>query len=135
MTTLEPDGFVMIRGVFSAEESAEIAAELEAALRRPEAQANGAISGASTGVYAARNVLALWPRAGGIWRRPALRDPLAELFGERFGLVRVLYFDKPPEQSWALPWHKDLTIAVRDNRLPSDRFAKPTTKAGVPHVE
>jgi ectoine hydroxylase-related dioxygenase (phytanoyl-CoA dioxygenase family) len=34
-----------------------------------------------------------------------------------------------------LPWHKDLTIAVRANRLPSTHFTKPTTKAGVPHVE
>ncbi len=34
-----------------------------------------------------------------------------------------------------MPWHKDLTIAVRDNRLPSSHFAKPTRKAGVPHVE
>src|SRR5262249_58384817 len=50
-------------------------------------------------------------------------------------LVRVLFFDKPPERSWALPWHKDLTVAVRDNRLPSRHFAKPTRKAGVPHVE
>lgn len=132
---LDPDGYSVLRRVFSDAESAEIATELEAALQSPEAAANGAISGASTGVYAARNVLALWPRAGELWRRRALRDPLSELLGERFGLVRVLYFDKPPEQSWALPWHKDLTIAVRDNRLPSERFAKPTTKAGVPHVE
>jgi ectoine hydroxylase-related dioxygenase (phytanoyl-CoA dioxygenase family) len=28
-----------------------------------------------------------------------------------------------------------MTIAVRDNRLPGTRFARPTTKAGVPHVE
>jgi ectoine hydroxylase-related dioxygenase (phytanoyl-CoA dioxygenase family) len=51
--------------------------------------------------------------------------------GGQAGLVRVLYFDKPPGQSWA----KDTAIAVRDNRLPSSIFAKPTTKAGVPHVE
>ena len=60
---------------------------------------------------------------------------LAQVLGPRFGLVRTLYFDKPPERSWALPWHKDLTIAVRDNRLPSRHFLRPTTKAGVPHVE
>jgi ectoine hydroxylase-related dioxygenase (phytanoyl-CoA dioxygenase family) len=34
-----------------------------------------------------------------------------------------------------LPWHKDLAIAVEDNRLPSDQFRRPTTKYGVPHVE
>jgi ectoine hydroxylase-related dioxygenase (phytanoyl-CoA dioxygenase family) len=47
----------------------------------------------------------------------------------------VLYFDKPPGRSWALPWHKDLTIAVQDNTRPSTHFGKPTRKAGVPHVE
>jgi ectoine hydroxylase-related dioxygenase (phytanoyl-CoA dioxygenase family) len=50
-------------------------------------------------------------------------------------LVRALFFDKPPDQTWALPWHKDLTIAVRDNQRPSRHFTKPTRKAGVPHVE
>ncbi len=47
----------------------------------------------------------------------------------------MLYFDKPPERTWSLPWHKDLTIAVRDNTPASQVFARPTTKAGVPHVE
>ena len=49
--------------------------------------------------------------------------------------MRILFFDKPPRQTWALPWHKDLTVSVRDNRLPSRHFNKPTRKAGVPHVE
>jgi ectoine hydroxylase-related dioxygenase (phytanoyl-CoA dioxygenase family) len=45
-----------------------------------------------------------------------------------------LYFDKPPGEGWALPWHRDMTVAVKAHgRLGT--FAKPTTKAGVPHVE
>jgi ectoine hydroxylase-related dioxygenase (phytanoyl-CoA dioxygenase family) len=60
---------------------------------------------------------------------------LAGVLGPHFGLVRGLFFDKPPARSWALPWHKDMTIAVKDNRVPSRHFAKPTMKAGVPHVE
>ena len=55
--------------------------------------------------------------------------------GPDFGLVRGLYFDKPPAHTWSLPWHKDMTLAVRNNRLPSREFSKPTTKVGVPHVE
>ena len=47
----------------------------------------------------------------------ALASALQTALGPGLGLVRVLYFDKPPGQSWALPWHKDLTIAVRANRL------------------
>jgi ectoine hydroxylase-related dioxygenase (phytanoyl-CoA dioxygenase family) len=64
-----------------------------------------------------------------------LLNALRAILGERFGLVRVLYFDKPPGESWALPWHKDLAIAVVDNQLPSTHFERPTVKYGVPHVE
>jgi ectoine hydroxylase-related dioxygenase (phytanoyl-CoA dioxygenase family) len=65
----------------------------------------------------------------------ALDQILREVLGKELGLVRGLYFDKPPQKSWALPWHQDRAIAVKNNKLPSADFAKPTTKAGVPHVE
>jgi ectoine hydroxylase-related dioxygenase (phytanoyl-CoA dioxygenase family) len=77
----------------------------------------------------------LWPAAAAVWRQPPLPDVLRAILGPAFGMVRVLYFDKHPDQTWALPWHKDLTIAVRDTHRPSPSFTKPTTKAGVPHVE
>jgi ectoine hydroxylase-related dioxygenase (phytanoyl-CoA dioxygenase family) len=53
---------------------------------------------------------------------------------ERGGIVRGLYFDKPAGTGWALPWHRDTTIAIKAHGL-FGRFAKPTVKAGVPHVE
>jgi hypothetical protein len=116
---------------FSPRECAAIAEGIDASIR----SGGAAIRGGDGTVYAARNVLEAWPRAAEVWRMPALVGPMRELLGDEFGLVRVLYFDKPPGNSWALPWHKDLTIAVRNNRLPSERFRKPTAKAGVPHVE
>ncbi|MCH5372813.1 MAG: phytanoyl-CoA dioxygenase family protein, partial [Planctomycetes bacterium] len=33
------------------------------------------------------------------------------------------------------PWHKDRTVAVKENDLPCGCFCKPTQKAGIPHVE
>jgi ectoine hydroxylase-related dioxygenase (phytanoyl-CoA dioxygenase family) len=48
-------------------------------------------------------------------------------------VVRVLYFDKPPGHSWALPWHKDYSLAVTAHGR-TGAFTKPTVKAGVPHV-
>src|SRR4051794_18434178 len=128
---LERDGFVTLGAVYGAEAVARLLASLEAAL----AQGDLAIRGDEGAVYAARNVLAWWPEAAEVWKASPLREALAEALGPAMGLVRALYFDKPPGQSWALPWHKDLTIAVRDNRLPSNHFRAPTTKAGVPHVE
>jgi hypothetical protein len=98
--------------------------------------ANGStLRSADGSIYGARNLLQLWPPVIDAWQHAPLPEILAEVLGPAFGLVRVLYFDKPPEQSWALPWHKDMAIAVRNNRLPSDQFGKPTFKAGVPHVE
>jgi hypothetical protein len=132
---LETDGYRVLPGVFSSAEVAEMIAGLDAAWRAP-AGADPAIRGHEEGsIYAARNVLALWPPAATVWHRWPLADALAHVLGPAFGLVRVLFFDKPPGQSWALPWHKDLTIAVRNNRLSCTHFAKPTLKAGVPHVE
>ncbi|HYH64656.1 MAG TPA: phytanoyl-CoA dioxygenase family protein, partial [Urbifossiella sp.] len=58
---------------------------------------------------------------------------LAEL-GPGAGVVRGLFFDKPPGHGWALAWHKDFTVAVRAHG-PLGRFRKPTTKAGIPHLE
>lgn len=128
---VERDGFTVLREAFSAAEVEAMRAGLGAAL---ESGGTGVL-GEAGGIYAARNVLSLWPRAAEVWRRPALLNALTGVLGPRFGLVRALFFDKPPEQSWALPWHKDVTIAVHDNRRPSPHFRKPTRKAGVPHVE
>jgi hypothetical protein len=131
---LERDGYAELAGVFDEAAVDAMADELGTALVGPAAN-ESAIRSETGVVYAARNVLKLWPRAATIWRVPLICNALSAVLGPGFGLVRALFFDKPPEQSWALPWHKDLTIAVRENRRPSPRFTKPTRKAGVPHVE
>jgi hypothetical protein len=128
---VQRDGYTTLPVVFSPAEVDSMLSTIEAALEG----ADPAIRGDDGAVYAARNVLQLFPDVATAWRRPPLPEMLYRLLGPCFGLVRVLYFDKPPGQSWALPWHKDLTIAVRDNRLPSKQFRRPTRKAGVPHVE
>jgi hypothetical protein len=132
MSELERDGLVLLPEVYTAAEVAAMRAALESALGTND---EPAIRGEEGAVYAARNVLVLWPEVATVWKKEPLAEMLRVALGPDVGLVRVLYFDKPPGQSWALPWHKDLTVAVRDNRLPSARFRRPTTKAGVPHVE
>ena len=127
------DGCAVLPGVLSRQEAEEAARDLGAALLATQEEAP--LRSEAGPVYAARNVLSVWPETGTIWRRPGLLEVLRGVLGEGFGLVRVLFFDKPPGQTWALGWHKDLTIAVRDNGIPSRRLTKPTRKAGVPHVE
>ncbi len=55
------------------------------------------------------------------------------LIGEKAFPVRAVAFDKTPDMNWALAWHQDRTIAVRE-RIEVDGFGPWSTKAGVPHV-
>ncbi len=85
-------------------------------------------------IYASRNVLELCPDVVAAWREPRLLQFVLDVLGADAGLVRGLYFDKPPEQTWALPWHKDLTITVREDcEVPG--YSTPRQRAGVWHCE
>lgn len=48
--------------------------------------------------------------------------------------ARAIYFDKTPGTNWLVPWHQDLTIAVR-HRKEVEGFGPWSTKEGVPHVQ
>lgn len=124
-------GFAIIPGVYSAEESATAADKLTSDF---ENESGSDVLSSRGSVYAARNLIDTAPWLTVFWNRPPLVDVLRHMLGDEFGLVRILFFDKPSDRSWSLPFHKDMTIAVRDNSIPSG-FSKPTVKAGVPHVE
>jgi len=54
--------------------------------------------------------------------------------GEKVFPVRAVYFDKNQSNNWALGWHQDRTIAVKERSdLPG--FTKWTMKNNVQHVE
>jgi hypothetical protein len=131
---LARDGYRLLTHVFSSRECRELIDSLTAALesRRHDPATLKRQNGV---IYGARNLLDLFPPARELWRRPPLIELLTCALGPRCGLVRGLYFDKPPQSTWSLPWHQDRTIAVTDNTIPSPRFNCPTKKAGVPHIE
>jgi ectoine hydroxylase-related dioxygenase (phytanoyl-CoA dioxygenase family) len=132
MNDLERDGFAWIRGAYSHSETEAMLRELQAALA---ADASSVLAGSRGPAYGARNLLRMWPNAiEWLSRCAPLASILREALGPNAGVVRGLYFDKPPGHSWALPWHRDYTIAVKQHRTVPG-FAKPTVKAGVPHVE
>jgi hypothetical protein len=131
---IEREGFALLQRVYSAAECAALVAGLEQALANCSDDA-AALRRRGGSLYGARNVLQWFPAAREMWRRQPLTELLRDVLGPDVRLVRGLYFDKPPTATWSLPWHRDLTIAVRDNSLPSTRFTHPTRKAGVPHVE
>ncbi len=48
--------------------------------------------------------------------------------------VRAIYFDKSPEKNWLVPWHQDLTLALRA-RAEAPGFGPWSVKDGIPHVQ
>ena len=125
-------GYVMLQGVFSVPEIDSFAQRLSAAL---EAHRDTSTLQSRGQIYGSRNLLETFPEIASLMRHPSLRKFSTAVLGADAGVVRALYFDKPPNRSWSLPWHKDRTIAVKRNDLPTELFHKPTAKAGVPHVE
>lgn len=129
--TLENDGFYTISAALSDLQCDQLLSQIEAA-----SESNSASIRSSKGtVYAARNLIGSLTQLVSLIKSTRLNIHLQNVLGDGCGLVRVLYFDKPSDRSWSLPMHKDLTIAVEDNSLPSTNFSKPTRKSGVDHVE
>ena len=131
---LSVDGFTILRKVFTRYECLQIARELQDVLSHCSDEATS-LRRSNGAIYGARNLIAIFPAAKAWWQKAVLIDFLTQILGPEFGLVRGLFFDKPPDGNWSLPWHQDLTIAVADHTLPSEHFRNRTKKAGVPHVE
>ncbi len=48
--------------------------------------------------------------------------------------VRAIYFDKSADANWLVPWHQDLTLALRE-RIETPGFGPWSVKEGIPHVQ
>lgn len=123
----EARGYAVVPGVVGPREVSALARAVDGAgdgravLRR-----EGALYGmrdALRGVAEVRDLARSGPMLGLV--RPVL--------GPGAFAVRALLFDKTPGANWGVPWHQDLTIAVRE-RVEAPGFGPWTTKAGIVHV-
>lgn len=85
-------------------------------------------------LYAVRRLAQVVPQARELAGSPALLRMLQPFLGPRPRLVRSLLFDKLPGANWLVPWHQDLTIAVR-SRVETPGFGPWSVKDGVVHVQ
>jgi len=65
---------------------------------------------------------------------PKILGLLEDLLGAEPLPVRSIFFDKTPEVNWLVPWHQDLSIAVKQ-RLDVPGYGPWSMKDGVPHVQ
>jgi ectoine hydroxylase-related dioxygenase (phytanoyl-CoA dioxygenase family) len=124
---IDRDGFAVVENVLGL---AEVLA-LADALERARSEATSLRRGGS--VYGMRDVLRRVPEVRLLAESPALLALVRPVLGPDAFAVRGLVFDKTPEANWNVPWHRDLTIAVRQRR-DAPGFGPWTTKAGIAHV-
>ena len=65
---------------------------------------------------------------------PGIVQLTAAILGADCFAVRGILFDKTQRGNWKVPWHQDLTIAVRSKRDVAG-FGPWSVKAGIPHVQ
>lgn len=132
VSQLEREGWLVLPKVLPVADCRKVAAEVAETLAKRKGDA---IQAKHRRVVGGRNLLGRWDG----WRRllesPRLESFVRQVLGVDAGVVRILYFDKPPGQGWSLAMHQDRTIAVQQHLTRAAPFAKPTRKAGVPHVE
>lgn len=84
-------------------------------------------------VFAVRNLLSI-PAIARWATSPSVRDLIEPILGPAAFAVRGILFDKTPTANWKVPWHQDLSIAVKQ-RVETPGFGPWSSKAGVPHVQ
>ncbi len=129
---LPKNGFTILVDVMTPTDCAGLIDEITRAF---EARPDDAIGAGKGRVVGGRNLIDAWSGWRAITDKAVIGEFIGEHLGGAAGLVRILYFDKPPGRGWSLSLHRDRTIAVSQHQQPPDPFSKPTVKAGVPHVE
>ena len=80
-----------------------------------------------------RNLLAV-PAVAAAAASAAVRAIVEPVLGTTARPVRGILFDKTPAANWKVPWHQDLSVAVK-SRVDAAGYGPWSVKAGVPHVQ
>lgn len=124
----ERDGFGILENILDAETVLCLRNEL--ANLKP----SNSVSRRNETIYGARNLLNLSPAVREFSKSAKVRKLAENFLGENARVVRAIFFDKTPDANWKVPWHQDLTIAVREKR-DARGFSAWTRKAGIEHVQ
>lgn len=125
----ERDGYAILEGVATPD---QVAALLEATAGYAAGSHDGRLDRRGE-VYGGRDLLWRVPEAARLARSREILAIAEAILGPGAFPVRGLFFDKTPTVNWNLPWHQDLTIAVRERRDASG-FGPWTLKGGIPHA-
>ncbi len=123
--TLELDGFRVAPAVLCDTEVEN--------LRRIVAEIEGTGVSKRQNVFAIRNLLD-HAEIQDLARSSKIRALIEPVLGPNCFAVRGIFFDKTPDANWKVPWHQDLSVAVKEKVEVAD-FGPWSEKAGAIHVQ
>jgi hypothetical protein len=124
---LNADGFETVAGVLTADQVESLTAAVAAVANQEALSRAGA-------VYGIRDLLRRVPAVRELAESPTVRALVDPVLGTGVRPVRGIFFDKAPGANWKVPWHQDLTVAVRERRA-AEGFGPWSVKEGGPHVQ
>jgi ectoine hydroxylase-related dioxygenase (phytanoyl-CoA dioxygenase family) len=119
--TIALDGFATYEGVLDAARTTDLIGVVQSRLIQ------------KSGRGGVRNLLDI-PEVRELVGSEIVRKLVAPVFGEGYFSVRGILFDKNHAANWKVPWHQDVTIAVK-KRANSAGYGPWSVKSGVTHVQ
>jgi len=95
---------------------------------------SNSVSRKNESVYGVRNLLNLSPKLREFSNSETVANITKNFLGKTAKVVRAIFFDKTPDANWKVPWHQDLTIAVKEKRE-TKGFSAWMRKAEIQHVQ
>ena len=127
--SIETDGYVILSDVLGPGEVTRLIEATEGGLMT---EARGVLHREGE-VYGARDLIARVPEVQSLARSRRVSEIIATVLGPGAFAVRGLFFDKTPTSNWNLPWHQDVTVALKERRDVAG-FGPWTHKAGIDHA-
>lgn len=128
LAEIDENGFGILENILDPETVSSLTTDL-ANLNLPNSG-----SQKNKSAYGIRNLLNLSPKVRDFSNSQVVRKLAKSFLGENAKIVRAIFFDKNRGANWKVPWHQDLTIAVKEKRE-TRGFSIWTWKAGVEHVQ
>ena len=115
------NGFAKIDNIYTTDEVENILQQIN------QANSDKETFRKSTDVFAIRQFLKEIPSTLDTILNDNLKNLLEHLLGDKYFIVKSIYFDKPQSSNWYVSYHQDLTISV-DKKLELEGFGFWTTK-------
>lgn len=125
---LDAEGYAIVKNVLDEATVNQLCEKCDVQDEKPHIRRRAA-------VYGIRNLLDEVPEVRALAKSAAVRAVVEPVLGKTAFCARGIFYDKPADANWQVPWHQDLAIAVAEREEDVPEFTVWSLKAGVHHVQ